>query len=149
MIKPRILSVRQPWAWLIVNGFKDIENRVWHQEYRGKVWIHASLTFEVQAYETLDIETEGTCINLPLPNEFDFGGIVGSADIVDCVSFDRSKWFEGPYGFVLQNQQVIEFKPMPGALKFFKVPEYYCPWCMADSTYTYNNVCEKCSNGHS
>lgn len=148
MINPRVLSVRQPWAFLIVNGIKDIENRVWQQEYRGKVWIHASKTFDQAAYNELNSETEGTCIDLPQPSEFNFGGIVGSADIIDCVSFDRSKWFDGPFGFVLQNQATIDFKPMPGALKFFKVPDYYCPWCLADSAYTHNNQCQKCGVDH-
>ena len=31
----KILSVRQPWAWLIVAGHKDIENRKWRTSYRG------------------------------------------------------------------------------------------------------------------
>jgi hypothetical protein len=35
------LSIRQPWAWLIVNGFKDLENRSWSTAFRGPVWIHA------------------------------------------------------------------------------------------------------------
>ena len=30
------LSIRQPWAWLIVNGYKDIENRDWKTHYRGR-----------------------------------------------------------------------------------------------------------------
>ena len=31
----KVIVVRQPWAWLIVNGFKDIENRSWMTRYRG------------------------------------------------------------------------------------------------------------------
>lgn len=38
----KAISIRQPWAWLIVNGFKDIENRSWRTKYRGPVLIHAS-----------------------------------------------------------------------------------------------------------
>jgi hypothetical protein len=38
----KILSVRQPWAALIVSGHKDIENRTWSTRYRGPVLIHAS-----------------------------------------------------------------------------------------------------------
>jgi len=36
------LSVRQPWAWLIVNGHKDVENRTWSTQHRGDILIHAS-----------------------------------------------------------------------------------------------------------
>lgn len=36
LLKLPILSIRQPWAWLIVNGYKDIENRTWPTHFRGK-----------------------------------------------------------------------------------------------------------------
>ena len=39
----KVLSVRQPWAWLIVNGHKDIENREWETNLRGRVWIHTGV----------------------------------------------------------------------------------------------------------
>ena len=39
----KVLVVRQPWAWLIVNGYKDIENRSWRTRYRGALLIHARL----------------------------------------------------------------------------------------------------------
>ena len=35
------LSIRQPWAWLIVNGYKDIENRDWPTKFRGRMLVHA------------------------------------------------------------------------------------------------------------
>jgi len=38
----RALSLRQPWAWLVTNGSKDIENRSWHTNHRGPLLIHAS-----------------------------------------------------------------------------------------------------------
>jgi hypothetical protein len=38
----KALSIRQPWAWLIVNGYKDIENRSWATKFRGPVLIHAA-----------------------------------------------------------------------------------------------------------
>lgn len=39
----KALSVRQPWAWLIVNGYKDIENRDWSTQQRGRIWIHTGV----------------------------------------------------------------------------------------------------------
>lgn len=52
------------------------------------------------------------------------GCIVGTVDIVDCVSKSDSPWFFGRYGFVLANPVAFE-KPIPckGALGFFTVPE--------------------------
>ena len=43
MTRPtRCLSVRQPWAWLILHAGKDVENRTWSHPFRGPVYIHAS-----------------------------------------------------------------------------------------------------------
>ena len=30
------LSIQQPWAWFIVNGYKDVENRTWSTKFRGR-----------------------------------------------------------------------------------------------------------------
>ena len=38
----KAISVKQPWASLIISGIKDIENRKWKTNYRGRVLIHAS-----------------------------------------------------------------------------------------------------------
>lgn len=37
----KALSILQPWAWLIVEGYKDVENRTWKTGFRGKFLIHA------------------------------------------------------------------------------------------------------------
>lgn len=44
------LSVRQPWAWLILHAGKDIENRTWRTRYRGPLLIHASKAIDTVAY---------------------------------------------------------------------------------------------------
>ena len=117
------LSVRQPWAALIVNGIKDIENRTWSTAFRGRVLIHASKTFgraEKLAAEALvkkfNLErliTSGTLRG---------GGIVGAVSIIDCVQESKSEWFEpGCYGFVLRNPMMLPFQPMRGRLGFFNV----------------------------
>ena len=36
------LSIRQPWAWLVAHGWKNIENRTWQTNYRGRLLIHAA-----------------------------------------------------------------------------------------------------------
>ena len=48
------------------------------------------------------------------------GGIVGEAEIVDCVTQSPSPWFVGEYGFVLRNAKPLPFEPCKGALGFFK-----------------------------
>lgn len=38
----RVLTLREPYAWLVVNGFKDVENRTWLSHYTGRVLIHSA-----------------------------------------------------------------------------------------------------------
>ena len=120
----RALSIRQPWAWLILHGGKDIENRDWRTNVRGRVLIHASkgMTRDEYAggYETCQ-EIAG--LTLPRLERLERGGIVGAADIVDCVNRSDSPWFFGTFGFVLRNVRPLPFTPYKGALGFFDVPE--------------------------
>lgn len=120
------LSIRQPWAWLILNAGKDIENRTWPTTMRGRVLIHASKGMTRDEY---DDGTDplwargGPSIDLPSFGDFERGGIVGSVEIVDCVTTSVSPWFCGPYGFVLRDARPLPFRPLRGALGFFRVPE--------------------------
>jgi hypothetical protein len=47
----KALSIRQPWAWLILNAGKDIENRDWPTHFRGRFLIHASKGMTHDEYE--------------------------------------------------------------------------------------------------
>lgn len=40
----KVLSLKEPWATLIKNKKKFIETRSWKTNYRGELYIHASLT---------------------------------------------------------------------------------------------------------
>lgn len=42
----KAISINQPWAWCIVNGYKPIENRDWATQFRGTVLIHAGKKFK-------------------------------------------------------------------------------------------------------
>src|SRR5690242_9023233 len=68
----RIISIRQPWAALIVHGFKDVENRTWPTRYRGAVLIHASLRPDDISSDEIE-RRFGVCLEGELP----LGGIVG------------------------------------------------------------------------
>lgn len=50
----KVLSIRQPWAWLIMTGLKDIENRTWNTDFRGRFAIHASKKFDWDALIVLN-----------------------------------------------------------------------------------------------
>jgi hypothetical protein len=116
----RALSVRQPWAWLIVNGFKDIENRSRRTHHRGSLLIHAGSS--LGNYKE-DIEWVKSKRGISVPLEMDTGGIVGAVDVIDCVESHKSKWFNGPFGWVLANPRRLKFRPCKGALNLFR-PEY-------------------------
>jgi hypothetical protein len=119
----KALSVRQPWAWLIVNGHKDIENRDWATKRRGRIWIHAGMHRVTKAeYEEFVADCEACRIcKYPKIEGFKTGGIVGSVEIVDCVTKSNSYWFSGKYGFVLKNARTTRFRRMHGKLNFFEV----------------------------
>ena len=112
----KALSIRQPWAHLIVHGEKDMENRKWKTGLRGQVWIHASKTVDKQSYD--DLKKKG--VDLPPIEDLKTGGIIGIAEIADCVESSESEWFSGPFGFKLKNRLPVEFKPCPGRLYFFE-----------------------------
>lgn len=119
----KALSIRQPWAWLIVNGFKDIENRSWNTKYRGPLLIHAAKGMTVDEYEFCFLYARDRLILLPTPQALPRGGIVGIADIVGVTDKPLSRWFMGPLGFELANQKPLPFVPYRGALGLFDVPD--------------------------
>lgn len=85
----RILTVRQPWASLIVAGVKDIENRTWTTPYRGLIAILASRGRPAPFHGSGAVKT--------LPR----GVILGVVTLADIVETHSSEWFEGPYGWRL------------------------------------------------
>lgn len=117
----KALSLTQPWAWLVVNGHKDIENRCWRTHYRGWVYIHASLRMSAADYKgpLLFAARANREIKIPPHREIDRGGIVGAVKIVDCVTQSDSPWWVGTFGFVLRFARPIPFTPCKGALGFF------------------------------
>jgi hypothetical protein len=120
----KALSIRQPWAWLIVNGYKDIENRSWNTKYRGRVLVHASKGMTLADYESAKSICDNLPplkrIRLPLPEKLEKGGIVGYTHILNCIDHSDSPWFFGPKGFVLSTSKPLPFTPMKGKLSFFE-----------------------------
>jgi hypothetical protein len=117
------LSILQPYAWLIVNGHKDIENRDWRTNFRGRILIHAGKTYSRRSHDEYVSDMEDYGIELPTFADMQLGGIVGSATITDCVREHSSRWkVLGSWGFVLKDQRVRPFVPYRGALGIFRVP---------------------------
>lgn len=129
------LSIRQPWAWLIMFGFKDIENRDWRTRHRGPILIHAAQTIDEDAhrmvmrgYHPVTGEPSLHGVHYPLHylhrpgKEQMLGGIVGVTEIADVVDASDSPWFVGRYGFVLRNSRpLMGFRPLRGMPGVFSV----------------------------
>jgi hypothetical protein len=150
----KALSVRAPWWWAILHGGKDTENRKWSTNFRGTILLHASNWHGISdirddlEFIELTIRATGCKLSDIGPRTFMVGGlptttygladlpelqaargsIVGKVDIIDCVSHSDSRWFFGPYGFVLANPVAFETPiPWKGALGFFEVPDDLVP----------------------
>lgn len=119
-----VLSILQPWATSIVCGLKDVENRTWPTRVRGRVLIHAGKRRSLNELMSWQQLRKARGIEDKMGrhwNDLEFGGIIGMAEIVDCVEELDSPWFTGPFGFVLRNARPLPFYPCKGKLGFFRV----------------------------
>ena len=116
----KALTVRQPWAWLLIHGLKNIENRDWWCSYRGQLAIHAAkgMTRD-EYYDALDLVqhiSPQQAAAMPGPSELVRGAVIGTMRMTDCVRRSNSPWFSGKYGFVLDTPQPCDPVPCRGAL---------------------------------
>jgi ASCH domain len=111
----KALSIRQPWAWMILHAGKDIENRARPTQFRGRFLIHAARTMTLEEWEKARVLAP----SLPVPALLERGGIVGEAELVDCVGWSASPWYAGGCAYVLANVKPLPFRPCQGALGFF------------------------------
>jgi hypothetical protein len=58
---------------------------------------------------------------IQIPDDLQFGGIVGQVNVVDCVTESDSPWFWGQVGFVCEDAMSLPFMPMKGRLGIFAV----------------------------
>lgn len=103
MTELRILTVRQPWAWAIIHGGKDVENRVRNIAggYRGPVAIHAAKG--VGSTDEFMANTVAVAkIGRPVPFGLTYGAIIGVVDIVEVHSpatdLTRDDFCQSPMG---------------------------------------------------
>lgn len=120
----KALSIRQPWAWLIINAGKDIENRTWHTKYRGRFLVHASKGMTKDEYAAAYRFAREIGVCCPRFEALERGGIVGSVELVDSVDASNSPWYMGDKGFVLREPKPLPFVPYKGQLGFFEVPDH-------------------------
>ena len=124
----KTLTIKQPFATLIVEGLKEYEFRTWKTNYRGEILIHAGKAVDKKAmkrYEYLGLEYPKGCI-------------IGKATITDCIKIDDNarkilkeknsiiysniidnKDWNG-YGFKLENVEKLENIEVCGKLNFWE-----------------------------
>lgn len=117
------ISIRQPWAWLVIHGGKDIENRDWASSYRGPLAIHAAKGMTKDEYEdaVAFVAKIAPSVVIPPPNQLVRGAVIGIVDMDGCTSQRTSPWFMGFYGHIYRNPRAIEPVPVRGQLGFFPV----------------------------
>ena len=126
------LSLKQPWAALLVHGRKSIEVRNWTTPRRGQFFIHAARIPDMrdEAWKHVTADVRETA-------EF-AGGIVGVATLIDCRTYasladfaadgprhlNEPEWFQPPrmYGFVFAEMEVRPYRRLPGWMRFFPIP---------------------------
>lgn len=100
----KALTIKQPWASLIVEGIKDIENRTWKTNYRGRIYVHSSAqNFKSLVSSCLNYE-QSQIYGSKFPksgskptndvSSFPHSAIIGEVDIIDCVQNHPSVWAE-------------------------------------------------------
>jgi hypothetical protein len=123
------LSVRQPWAWGIIYGGKDIENRTQYSVTLGgmkkaigrRICIHASNGMTKDEYESFADFSHTIGVDVPHPRYLRMGEIIGTVEVLDIVRASPSKWFFGPCGLVLRNPEpLVERCVVRGALGLFE-----------------------------
>ena len=146
----KCLTVRQPWAWMIIHGggffeplidgniqpgirygFKNVENRKWKTQYRGALLIHAAKAeidedddywIAMKMYYEANRDSPGR--TRQLPDYCAYGAIIGRVNLVDIIRDSPSRWaFPDHWHWELDNPepiQPIKYRGMPG---LFNVPD--------------------------
>ena len=118
----KVISIIEPWASLIKEGIKEIETRSWKTNYRGKIYIHASLKKVSKKDERIN-----NLVSLLEDKDFKYGHIIAEAELVDCIYMDEQflkeikennqeyicgEYSQGRYAWKLSNIKVLD-KPIP------------------------------------
>ncbi len=113
----KCLTIRQPWAYLIINGHKDIENRSWSTRYRGPLVIQSARSYGSIAELSdlcLDIEEE---TGIALPDTFTLGVTEGIVTLQDIITTSQSIWaYDGDYHWILTDPAPLPAVRLSGKL---------------------------------
>ena len=115
----KVISIKEPFATLIKDGVKIYETRSWKTNYRGEIYIHASLAYSKS--ENV-FKAEGY-----LKSKVNPGYIICKCNLVDCIPMteefisniknntnesDYGRYGEGRYAWKLELIEVLN-EPIP------------------------------------
>ncbi|MBU0894798.1 MAG: ASCH domain-containing protein [Nanoarchaeota archaeon] len=115
----KALSLKQPWAELILQEKKTIEIRKWNTKFRGEFLIHASKTPDMNSMKRFGFK------------ELPCGFIVGKANLVEVKKYPNKEEFDkdkdkhlatsgwGNHGFILKTIERLDKVPAKGQLGFW------------------------------
>ncbi len=123
----KVLTIKQPFASLIAEGYKEYEFRTWNAKYRGPLLIHAGLKVDKKAMKRYE------SLNLDYPK----GQIIAKVNLTDCLEVDNNLKeklkekdyliYQGAinsdkkeYAFKLENIEKINKIPIKGKLSFWE-----------------------------
>ena len=124
---PRLaLSVRQPSAWAIIHGGKDIENRTSGSIRAGRmglgrICIHAAVGLKEDEFRYIAWRMQDLGVQCPPPGDLPRGAIIGTVDVVEIIDESESPWFGGAAGLRLARPEPLA-DPIPakGELGYFE-----------------------------
>lgn len=131
--------MHQPWASLLVYGFKRFEGREWSNKFRGPLWIHATQKKPSQ-HEVDELEAKYTEFYRsigedlpPFPERYLTGSVVGKVDLIDVISYDEysdtipkklQEQTEASFLFVVRNPQYLDIPlKLSGSPGLYKLPK--------------------------
>jgi len=86
----KTLSIKDPWAWLICSNIKDVENRSWKTNYRGRIYVHVPAKPDIRYYYALPHLYDK--YEIMIPNSRKYSAIIGEVTIIDCIKDSDSIW---------------------------------------------------------
>lgn len=110
------ISIRQPWAWLLLRGIKTVENRTWRlpsKYIKVPMFLHAGLQQDPLSSE-LQQYLEGYA-----PQR---GGVVGVITFGKPTHDHSSSWaIPGHWHWPVLDVRPVKFFPCPGRLRIFQI----------------------------
>lgn len=125
-LPPLALSVRQPSAWAIIYGGKDIENRTKGsiragRMHPGPICIHAAAGLKEDEYRYIAWRMQEIGVRCPPPATLVRSALIGTVEVVEIIDQSDSPWFGGAAGLRLANPVPLATPiPVKGALGYFE-----------------------------